>query len=295
MYNFLKKVFKKLAFCELLNWMPSKPYISLYYYFSFHKKLDLKNPKTYNEKLQWIKLYDHKPIYSRMVDKYTAKEYASSLIGEEYIIPTLYVWDRAEDIDFSQLPDNVVLKTTHDSGGVKILDRKLGYNEEEIRAFFKKRLKRSLYNITREWPYKDVKPRIIAEPFLEDDETKELRDYKIYTFNGEPAYYFIAQGRQSKNTHMDYFDLDNNRIEMTWGYPNSENPPAKPDCIEKMIELSRKLAAGTIELRVDFYYVNGKIYFGELTFFDGSGFSPIVPDEWDYRLGEKITLPAEKK
>lgn len=257
----------------------------------FKYDLDLDNPKTFNEKLQWLKLNDRKPIYTTMVDKYAAKKFVADIIGDEYIIPTLGVWDSAEEINFASLPEKFVLKSTHDSGGIKIVDKnKPEYNEEELRRFFKKRLKRSLYYITREWPYKDVKPRVIAEQYMEDSHNRNrLIDYKFFTFRGTPKLFMVNYDR-GVSTKADYYDVNLNKLDFTWGYPQSNYSLKLPVNYEKMLELAGKLSLGTKELRVDFYECNGKLYFGELTFFDGSGFTPITPFDWDCKLGEYIDL-----
>ena len=199
------RIMIKLIGAGMFNWLPDEPYLKILYRAYMGKRLNLEHPRSYNEKLQWLKLYDRKNLYSKMVDKYEAKLYASSIIGDEYIIPTLGVWNSPSEIDFDNLPDKFVLKTTHDSGGIQIIDKKKGYDKEKIAEFFKKRMGRNLYKITREWPYKNVKPRIIAEEYMEDKKTKELRDYKFFCFNGVVKALFIATDRQSKNPTS--FDL----------------------------------------------------------------------------------------
>lgn len=175
--------------------IPDEQYIKRMYKAKLGKELNLNEPKTFNEKLQWIKLFDRKPEYTTMVDKYLAKDYVANIIGNEYIIPTIGVWEKAEDIDFDNLPNKFVLKTTHDSGGIKIVDKSSAeYNEKELKKFFRKRLKRSLYSITREWPYKNVKPRIIAEKYMENN-GEELCDYKVHNFNGIPKVILVCRDR----------------------------------------------------------------------------------------------------
>ena len=257
-----------------------------------HKKLDLDNPKTYNEKLQWLKLYDRKPIYTIMVDKYEAKRFVADIIGEEYIIPTLGVWDDPEKIDFDKLPEKFVLKSTHDSGGIMIIDKKRGYDRSKVISFFQSRLEQGTYEKQREWPYKDVPRRIIAEQYMEDEKTSELRDYKFFCFNGEVKALFIATDRQSdRPTAFDFFDPDYNWINLRHGHPNAPNKPEKPSNFELMKALAEKLSKGFCQLRVDLYEINGKVYFGELTFFHHGGVVPFDPEEWDYKFGEWIVLP----
>lgn len=275
--------------------MPDEEYLKRFFHAMQGYSLNLDDPQTYNEKLQWLKLHDRKPIYSTMVDKYNVKKYVADIIGEEYIIPTLGVWDTFDDIDFSKLPKQFVLKCTHDSGGLVICRDKNTLNIEEARKKITACLKTDFYLKFREWPYKNVKPRIIAEKYMEDENGKEginvLNDYKIYTFNGKAKLCMINQER-GIHTRADYFDSEYNWLDFTWGYDHAETKPMKPENYEKMFELAEVLATDTTELRVDFYQVNNKIYFGELTFFDGSGFDKIKPIEWDQKLGSWIQLPT---
>lgn len=258
------------------------------------KKLRLNNPQTYNEKLQWLKLYDRKPEYTKMVDKYEVKEYVAEKIGEEYIIPTLGVWERFEDIDFEKLPDQFVLKCTHDSGGLAICTNKETFDFEGAKEKINRCLKRNYFWRSREWPYKNVKPRVIAETYMEDAKTGELPDYKFFCFDGKVKAMFIATERQSdEETKFDFFDENFNHLPFTNGHPNAEKMPEKPEHFEEMKELAEKLSVGIPQVRVDFYEVNGKIYFGELTFFHWSGMMPFEPEEWDYKLGQEIKLHKE--
>lgn len=291
--NIFARCFLKLAKQEKLNWMPTKPYLSLYYWSVFGKKLNLKSPRTYNEKLQWLKIYDQKPIYTTMVDKYLVKDYVANIIGSEYIIPTLGAWEKAQDIDFDSLPDKFVLKTTHDSGGVKIVDkRSANYDESALITFFDKRLKRSLYSITREWPYKNVKPRVIAEQFLETQDDDGIKDYKIFCFNGIAKCFKIDFDRFIDH-RANYYDEDNNLLDLgEVACPPDVNRKVEiPTSIELMKHLAETLADESRFLRADFYSVNGKVYFGELTFYPASGFGKLIGDNSDLKLGEWIKLP----
>ena len=275
--------------------LSDEEYLRLKFRIVFGRELDLDNPKAFNEKLQWIKLYDRKPIYTTMVDKYEVKKYVSTQIGEKYVIPTLGIWEKFDDIDFSILPKRFVLKCTHDSGGLVICRDKSKLNLRNVKDKIEKCLKHNYYLQGREWPYKNVKPRIIAEEYMEDSQTGELRDYKFYTFNGVAKYVMINTDRAEGRTKADYFDIDFNWLNFRWGYPNAEIPIEKPSAFEEMIKLSEFLAKGTIELRVDFYVCNGRIYFGELTFFDGGGFTKFDPESWDYTFGSELELPSIKK
>lgn len=256
------------------------------------KKLNLDNPQTFNEKLQWLKLYDRKPIYTLMVDKIEAKKLVAEAIGEEYIIPTLGVWDRFDDIDFDKLPNQFVLKCSHDSGGLVICRDKNTLDFEAARKKINDCLSHSFFWAGREWPYKDVKPRILAEQYMEDEATHELRDYKIFTFGGVPKALFIATDRGSnEETKFDFFDAEFKHLPFTNGHPNADVTPAKPETFEKMKELASKLSQNIPQLRVDFYEVNGKTYFGELTFAHWSGLMPFEPEKWDKTFGDWIELP----
>lgn len=255
-------------------------------------EIDLDNPKTFNEKLQWLKLHDRKPEYTTMVDKYLVKEYVANLIGNEHIIPTLGVWDSYDEIDFDSLPDKFVLKCTHDSGSVKIVKDKSKIDHTQLKKYFKRKLRCNYYYVAREWPYKNVKPRIIAEKYMEDLETKELSDYKFFCFNGEPKFLFVASERQSDlETKFDFYDTDFTHLPFRNGHPNADVPPQKPCTFEKMIELANKLSIGISQVRIDFYEVNRHVLFGEYTFYHWGGFVPFEPEEWDERIGSMLELP----
>lgn len=281
---------------KLGKYIPDKMFLKLLYRANLGKRLNLENPQTYNEKLQWLKLYDHKDIYTTMVDKHEVKKYVADIIGEEYIIPTLAVYDNFDQIDFDALPDQFVLKCTHDSGGLVICKDKSQLDKAVARKTLEKSLKNNFFYQWREWPYKNVKPRIIAEQFMEDSVTKELRDYKFFCFDGVAKALFIATERQaSEETKFDFFDMDYNHLDMRHGHPNAEVLPQKPVCFEKMRELAEKLSVGIPQVRVDFYEVDGKVYFGELTFFHHGGLVPFEPEEWDYTFGSWIKLPSASK
>lgn len=257
--------------------------------------LNLDNPQTFNEKLQWIKLYDHNPLYTKMVDKYEVKNYVASVIGDKYIIKTLGVWNKFDDIDFSALPNQFVLKCTHDSGGLVICKDKSTLDFATAKLKISKSLKKNYYLRAREWPYKNVQRRIIAEEYIEDTKTKELRDYKFFCFNGEVKLMFIATGRQNREEpYFDFFDMDFNHIDMRHGHPNAPVTPEKPQHFDLMVELAEKLSKNIPEIRVDFYESNGHVYFGELTLFHHSGMVNFEPSKWDYILGDWISLPIEK-
>lgn len=291
-----RKLFFTFAHRGWLSFMDDETFIKIAYRIKMGKKLNIANPTTYNEKLQWLKLHDRQPIYTMLVDKVKVKDYVSKLIGEQYIIPTLGVWDRAEDIDFNSLPNQFVLKVNHNSGGLVICTDKSKLNRENAQKQLNYALKHNYFCEQREWPYKNVKPLILAEKFMEDHETAELRDYKFFCFHGEPKIMFIASERQSKNTDtkFDFFDMDYNHLNIINGHPMADFPPEKPKNFELMVKLAKKLSQDIPHVRVDFYEVNEKVYFGELTFTHWSGMVPFEPEEWDYKLGSWIDLSKIK-
>lgn len=274
----------------VLRFLPDELYIQLNYFAHFRKFANLKNPTTYNEKLNWLKLHDHNSLYTTIVDKYEAKKYVAGVIGSEYIIPTLGVWNFFDEIDFDVLPNQFVLKCTHDSEGLVIVKDKAKLNKTAAKEKIEVALKQNFYYIGREWPYKNVKPRIIAEQYMEDHVDGELRDYKFFCFNGEPKAMFVASDRSSDHVKFDYFDMKFNHLDIKQKYPHAEKPLRKPETFEKMIELSKVLSKGYPHVRVDFYEVDGHLYFGELTFYHFSGFMPFEPDKWDKIFGDWLKL-----
>lgn len=257
--------------------------------------LNLDNPKTFNEKLNWLKLYDRNPFYTTLVDKYAVKQYVSNKIGPQYIIPTLGVWNNFEEIDFNMLPNQFVLKCTHDSGGLVICKDKSFFDMADAKKKLTRSLKRNYYKSYGEWPYKDVPPRIIAEKYMED-ENGELRDYKFFCFDGIVKSLFIATDRQKKDvaTKFDFFDREFNHLPFTKGHPNSIIPPTKPSCFNEMIRLAEILSENIPHVRVDLYEIKGKVYFGEMTFYDNSGIVPFNPPIYDEIWGEWIRLPSKE-
>lgn len=275
--------------------MPDGDFLRRTYRIKMGRELDLDNPQRYTEKLQWLKLYDHRPEYTIMVDKYEAKKYVADRIGEEYVVPLLDVYESVDDIDFSLLPEQFVLKTTHDSGAIVICKDKKTFDVKAAKKRLNYFLNRCYYDCNREWPYKNVKPRIIAEAYLEDSDDGELKDYKFFTFGGEPKVLYIAQGRGGTGPVVaDFFDMDFNHLPFTIDHDMADVPPEKPQCFEEMKRLAAILSEGIPELRVDFYEVGGKVYFGEMTFFHCSGFDGFHPDEWDAVLGDWVTLPPKR-
>lgn len=252
-------------------------------------KLDIDHPRTFNEKLQWLKLNYHKPEFTIMVDKAEAKKYVAKIIGEEHIIPTIKVYNTVDEIDFDSLPDQFVMKCTHDSGNLVICTDKSIINRKAILNQFKKGLMYNFYNLGKEWVYKNVTPRIIVEKYMTDN-GEELKDYKIFNFGGEPRIIEVDYER-FKDHKRQFFTTEWNRIEATCIYPSGEKVIEKPKQLEQMLEFARKLSKGHPFIRTDFYIVNENVYFGELTFYHESGYGQIQPFELDLEMGSWIQLP----
>ena len=279
--------------------IPDKVFLEYEFKKTIGRSLNLRNPQTFNEKLQWLKLYDRKPIYTAMVDKYEAKKYVANIIGDQYIIPTIGVWNNFDEIEFDSLPLQFVLKTTHDSGGVVVVKDKRKLDIDSARSKIEKSLRRNYYySLGREWPYKNVKPRIIAEKYMSDEsgisqDSGELTDYKLMCFNGKVRCTFTCTDRFNGGLKVTFFDNDWNVLPFERHYPKSDKPIARPRQFEKMKELAEKLSKDIPFVRTDFYEVGDDIYFGELTFFPGSGFEEFNPESWDYELGSWIRLPEQ--
>lgn len=287
---------KKKIIGKIINLMESnyikvsdKFFIKLKYEYMMDKKLNLKNPKTFNEKLQWLKLYDRNPEYTKMVDKYEVKRYVANIIGDEYIIPTIAIYDKFDDIDFSKLPNQFVIKCTHDSGGLVICKDKVNLDYNKAKKKINKCLKTNFYYTGREWPYKNIKPRIIIEKYMEDQNEKDLKDYKFFCFNGVPKFMFVAVDRPY-DTKFNFYDLNFKKLPFMQHYHNFNKKIVKPKGFDEMVELAKKLSQGIPHVRVDFYDINGKTYFGELTFFHFSGFEKFEPSEWDEKIGDMLEL-----
>lgn len=283
-----KKILIFLASKGIIPYNDEK-YLEFVYQEKMGKKLNLKNPNTFNEKLQWLKLYNRKDEYTKLVDKYQVREYVKAKIGEEYLIPCLGVYNDVKEIDFEKLPNEFVLKTTHDSGTVVVCKNKDTLDKKKTLKFLAKRLKRKYFYLYREWPYKNVKPRIIAEKYMTDNENTSLIDYKFYCFNGEPKLMFTICDRDTV-PKADFFDMDFNKLKLQQDFENSNRVMEKPTQFEEMKELCKKLSDGMPHVRVDFYIINNKVYFGELTFFDAAGMAKFEPEEYDELLGSYITI-----
>lgn len=292
--NTLKKpyhIFVILNNRGLVNWIPDKIMLEILYRDAFGKKLNLSSPKTFNEKMQWLKLYNRKDIYTDFVDKYKVKEIVKTKIGDQYIIPTLMAYDSVDEIEFEKLPNQFVLKCTHDSGTVIVCTDKEKFNIEKAKKRLRKKLNENYYYKLREWPYKNVKPRIIVEKYMIDTEEKQLKDYKFFCFNGKVKFLKVDFDRFT-NHKANYYDL--NMKLLPFGEedyaPDPKHIEKKPINFDEMIMLAQNLASDIPFVRVDFYNVHGKIYFGELTFFPASGLGRFTDEKWDVKLGNMIEL-----
>ena len=273
--------------------IPDKQWIQFKYYTHFHKKLDLENPKTFNEKLQWLKLYYRRPDHTRIVDKYEMKQYVTEKIGPGFVIPVLGVWNSVEEIDFSSLPKSFVLKTTHDCGGLVICPDKDKLDIEAAKRKLKHSLNTDYYIQYREWPYKNVMPRILAEEFMQDESGTQLKDYKFFNFNGEPFCIQVDFDRFSDHK-KNMYSTDWKLLDFSFNYPaHPEITIEKPDNLDEMLRISRILSKGEPFVRTDFYSVNGHLYVGEITFFPASGYGKFEPEKIDRELGDKIILPEK--
>ena len=278
------------------QWLPDSTYIKLRYRFQMGKQLNLKNPRAFQEKLHWLKLHDKNPLYTKLVDKVLVKDYVSERIGSKYVIPLLGVWNRPEDIEWDILPERFVLKTNHSGGntGVIICRNKAEFDRQKAIDKLNASLCHDIYKDLREWPYKNVEKKVFAEQFVETAPgVQDLPDYKFFCFDGKVRALFVATDRQTPGVDLkfDYFDEDYNHLPIRQGHPNSITPPKKPQSFEEMKRIASELSKGIPHVRVDFYEVNGKPYFGEFTFCHFGAMVPFEPEEWDYKFGEWLELP----
>lgn len=277
-----------------LSFLPTKLYLQLFYFATTRKFIDFKNPKGYCEKLQWLKVNEKNTEYSKLVDKLAVREHIKNVLGEDYLFPLLGYWQSFDEIDFSKLPNEFVLKCNHDSGSTKVIKNKSELTQadfDEMKVFYTKRLSRDFYYAGREYPYKGIKPYIIAEQLMIDETApeKSIEDYKFFCFNGEPKVMFVATDRAT-DCKFDFFDMDFNHLDLVNIHPNADKPIPKPEKFEEMKELAAKLSKDMRHVRIDLYELNGKIYFGEYTFFHGGGFQLCHPVKWEQRLGDWIDI-----
>jgi hypothetical protein len=270
--------------------LSDKTFIKIRYFLKFKKKLNLDDPSSFNEKLQYLKLYNRNCSLVNMVDKYQVKDIVSDLIGHQYIIPSYGVWNRFEDIDFAALPKQFVLKTTHDSGGVVICKDKSFFDYDLARKTLVRHQKMKYFYKAREWPYKYVEPRILAEKYVENKTQDSLVVYKVFCMSGKPYIIQVIQGDKTSEETIDYFDTDWHLLDLKQNYDNSSIHLPRPTQLEKMLELSRILSKDQPFIRVDWYEVAGKLLFSEFTFFSDAGFEPFHPESWDLKLGQLVDL-----
>ena len=275
--------------------LSDKMYLKIVYRLKFNKRLNLNAPETFNEKLQWLKLYNRDSTYTTMVDKYAFKDFAAKKIGEKYVVPCIGgPWTDVDNIDFEGLPNQFVLKTNHDSGGVVICRDKNQFDKEKARSLLKKHLAKNYYWHGREWPYKNVKPCIFAEVFLDDKSGDEICDYKFFCFDGIPKIMYLSRDK-SDAPRTDFFDMDYRHLDMRMRDPCADVLPDKPEFFEEMKRIATKLSQGIPHMRVDFYVVENKLYIGEVTFFHCGGFVEVKPEQWNVTMGNWITLPNRSK
>ena len=277
------KIINKLAF------IPTKPFLKMVYYIKTGKKLNLDNPVTFCDKLNWLKINDIHPEYTDLVDKIKVREHVNNIMGRDMFFPLYGAWEHYSDIDFDSLPDGFVLKCNHDSASVTIVKDKSKINHKELEKFYEGRLIINPYNMGREYPYKNVRPKIIAEKLMIPEGESDINDYKFFCFDGKPELMFIATDR-SDDCRFDFYDMDFNHLDIENIHPNSDNPIPKPKKFEEMKEIASKLTQNMKFCRLDLYEINGEIYFGEYTFFHAGGFWPMHPDEWELKLGDLLDL-----
>lgn len=282
----------RLQLIKLLSFVPSAPYLKMVYRIKTGEKLHLKNPVGFNEKLNWLKLNHIHPEYTQLVDKLAVRDYIREKIGEDYLFPLLGSWDSFDDIDFDALPDKFVLKCNHDSGSVKLITDKSKMDKAALKAFFERRLAMNAYCLGREYPYKDVPPKMMAEAFMEAPDGGGINDYKFFCFRGEPKLLFVATDRAT-DVRFDFFDMDFQHLDIVNIHEQSGKEIQKPSCFEEMKSLAETLSQGMEFVRIDLYEIGGRVYFGEFTFFHGGGFYLFHPAHWEKDLGDLLPLEQQ--
>ncbi|MBP5617108.1 MAG: hypothetical protein J6X06_04905 [Elusimicrobiaceae bacterium] len=288
--------FRVLAFLGFFDHCSDEKYLKRMFRSVFNYDLDLNNPKTFSEKLQWLKLYDRNPLYTMLVDKCAVKKWVAEKLGQEYVVPNLGMWNSPDEIEFDKLPNQFVLKCNHNSGlGMCICKDKSKLDVQKVKQALGNGLKQNYYLTNREWPYKNVARKIIAEEFLSDGKNQDLADYKFFCFGGIPHYCQVITDRNSVEK-VDFFDMNWQHqpfTGLTKPFPHADKMPKIPSCFEKMKQACHILAKDIPFVRVDFYEVNGKMYFGEMTFFPASGLGKFTPDKWNETIGDKLKLPSK--
>ena len=295
-----ERVFNFFDNRHLLDWMDDERYLKLAFKAKMGYPLDLDRPRTFNQKLQWLKLHDRNPLYTTRVDKYAVRQYIAEKIGAEYLIPLVGgPWKSAEEIDFDALPEQFVLKCNHDSGGLVVCRDKSRLDQQAAKQKLNRHLQANYYMSSREWPYKEVKPCIFAEQYMEDDRQKDgLIDYKFFCFNGQARFMYVSQGLEDHATaHISFYDLEGNDLPFKrTDFAAFDKLPHKPEGLGKMIQQANVLAQAVDSpfLRVDMYEIGGRIYFSELTFTPCSGMLPFDPPKWDETIGGWLMLPEKE-
>lgn len=288
--NIINRLISKIAAKGFFDLLSDETYLRIVFWARTGNRLNLSRPQTFNEKLQWLKLHYRKDIMCKLVDKYEVKKIVSDLIGEEHIIPTLGLWNSFDEIDFDKLPDKFVLKCTHDSGGLVICKNKDTFDISKAKKIITNSLKTRYYLHGREWPYKYVQPRIIAEQYMTDESSCELKDYKVFNFDGEPKLIQVDYDRFNGHKR-NLYDLDWNYVDAQIEFPTDPNRIIeKPQNLTQMLDFARILSNGFPHARTDFYSVNGKVYFGEITFFHGGGFEYFAPEEFEQKFSSYLNL-----
>jgi len=296
MINFKKLLGRNLRgkIMYALSFLPDKPYIQLFYWATTGKLVNFKNPKGFNEKLQWLKIYDRHPEYSQLVDKLAVREHIDAVLGEGHLFPLLGKWKSFDDINFDELPEQFVLKCNHDSGSTKVIKNKSALTNEDFRNLkksFDRRIREKFFYAGREYPYKGIEPYILAEQLMIDQNEpyKSIEDYKFYCFGGVPKVVLVVTDRSS-DCRFDFFDMDFNHLDIRKQHPNADKPIKKPNHFEEMKEMAHKLAKDKKMVRIDLYEISDTVFFGEYTFFPGGGFDLLKPEKWERQLGDWIDI-----
>ena len=296
--RFLEKLAKPKSalFYAVTRWgrfLPDREYLSLLYLLRFNRKLNFNAPQTFTEKLNWLKLNDKNPKYTLLVDKYAVKEYVKDIIGDQYVVPCYGTWNNLDEIDFSQLPQKFVLKVNHDSSGAYICTDKSNIHVKELKSRFDKLLRRNWFWHLREWPYRNISPKILAEMYLSDGFSEELRDYKFLCFHGIPKYMYCTN--KGSTIYENFYDMEFLPIDISRGFEKINTNIVKPSKFDEMKRLATKLSSGIPFVRIDFFEVGGQVYFSEFTFYDWGGFRPFTNDRVDFEWGDYINLDIVRK
>ena len=292
------RVITALGRRELLNWLSDRQYLEICYRAKFNRKLNLDSPESFNEKMQWLKLNDRKTLWTDLADKYVAKQIVGEWVGSQHIIPNIGVWHDANEIDFKSLPNQFVLKCNHDSGSVIVIRDKSIINEKEVKKSLNRSLKHTGFWYGREWPYKNIRPLIIAEKYMEDEtENEGLTDYKFFCFNGKPKMLYVSVGLEDHSTaRISFYDLDGKSMPFRRkDYDAIQGDLLLPHNYSDMLRIATQIAEKINNpfVRVDLYSIRKQVYFSEITFYPCNGVMPIEPIAWDRILGSWINLGNE--